>query len=144
LACSVSLIFCILSTCFDLLMSFRDTFTRSSSSENLQYDDTASLHFLATVMSILSVALLYNIGKKALFPWGNVRGLKEAGKNSVMKAKVERFKKERRYSFLTFWWLLKLVALVLMACYLVRVVGELREADKSLKGFDPYDILGID
>lgn len=89
-------------------MSFRDTFTRSSSSsENLQYDDTASMHFLATVLCLVGLALLYSLAKNVLFPWGRVRGLAQAEKNSVLKPKVQRFKRERRYAFLSFWFVLK-------------------------------------
>lgn len=58
-------------------MSFRDTFTRnSSSSENLQYDDTAAYHFFATILLIVSVPLFYHLIKSCLNPFGYIPRLK--------------------------------------------------------------------
>jgi hypothetical protein len=90
-------------------MSFRDTFTRGSSNENLQYDDTASMFFIATVMVVLTIALAVHLFKKVLRPWGNVNGLKLAELNPILKAKVSKFKQERRYSFISLWFVIKVV-----------------------------------
>jgi hypothetical protein len=58
-------------------MSFRDTFTRnSSSSENLQYDDTAAYHFLTTMLLLLVIPILYSIFKSFLNPFGHIPKLK--------------------------------------------------------------------
>jgi hypothetical protein len=74
-------------------MSFRDTFTRNSSSnENLQYDDTAAYHFLATILIIVALPLLYNIFKTILNPFGYIPKLKDIeGKPQFIK-KIAKFK----------------------------------------------------
>ena len=88
-------------------MSFRDTFTRGSGNEHLQYDDTASMFFVATVLLVVTLWLAIHLLKKVMRPWGDIRGLKEAASNPALKQKVIQFKKERRYSFITFWFVLK-------------------------------------
>ena len=54
-------------------MSFRDTFTRSqTSSENLQYDDTAAYHFYTTILLIVLIPISYSIIKTIKNPFGYI------------------------------------------------------------------------
>lgn len=90
-------------------MSFRDTFTRGSANENLQYDDTASMFFVATVLVVVAIWLAVHLLRKVVRPWGDVRGLTEAASNPALKQKVAQFKQERRWSFFTLWFVVKVL-----------------------------------
>ena len=59
-------------------MSFRDAFTRSStSSENLRYDDAAAYHFYITILIIVGLPLGWSIFKTILNPFSYIPNLKE-------------------------------------------------------------------
>lgn len=89
-------------------MSFRDTFTRNSNSnENLQYDDTAAYHFFATILILVSVPLLYTIIKPILNPFGYIPRLKDIENKPQFSKKIAKFKKENRYKFVTCWFVVK-------------------------------------
>lgn len=74
-------------------MSFRDTFTRGSGSENLQYDDTAAYHFCTTMLILIAVPLFYSIIKSILYPFSHIPSLHEIEKKPQFKEKVKKFKK---------------------------------------------------
>ena len=106
-------------TLAQFIMSFRDTFTRGSANEHLQYDDTASMFFVSTVLLVLTAWLAVHLLRKILWPWGDIKGFKEAASNPALKHKVAQFKKERRYSFLTFWFVLKVNIESILDCTVV-------------------------
>ena len=88
-------------------MSFRDTFTRNDSSENLQYDDNASYHFFTTILLLVLLPLLYSIIKTILNPFGNIPRLKEIEKEPHFVKKVAKFKQENRFSYFGCWFVFK-------------------------------------
>lgn len=57
-------------------MSFRDTFTRGSGNQNLQYDDSASMYFIVTLLIVIILPLVVSILKSILFPLRNIKGIK--------------------------------------------------------------------
>lgn len=67
-------------------MSFKDTFTRdSSSNENLQYDDAAAYHFYLTMLLLITIPLIYSIFKSVLNPFGHIPDLKDIENKSQFK-----------------------------------------------------------
>lgn len=68
------------------------------------------MFFVATVLLVLVVSLTVHLLRKVLWPWGNIRGLKEASLNPTLSQKVAKFKEERRFSFFTFWFVVKVYA----------------------------------
>lgn len=98
-------------------MSFRESFTRSSN-ENLQYDDAAAQHFFMTILIIVVLPLLYSLLKSALFPFSHIKSLSQLEKEPRFKAKILKYKKENRFKFLTFGYVLKLVLAIFLG-YLI-------------------------
>lgn len=74
-------------------MSFRDTFTRSSSSENLRYDDAAAYHFYITILIIVVVPLGWSVLKTITNPFSHIPTLSELEKKKQFRDKIARFKK---------------------------------------------------
>lgn len=89
-------------------MSFRDTFTRNSnSSENLRYDDAAAFHFYITILIIVVVPLGWSLFKTLLNPFSHIPTLSQLEQKRQFRDKIAKFKKENRYTFLTFKFVLK-------------------------------------
>ena len=94
-------------------MSFRETFTRSSnSSEQLRYDDTAAYHFFITILIIIFLPLLYSIIKTIFNPFSHIPTLDELEKKRQFRDKIKKFKKDNRYNFITFKFVLKVTFLL--------------------------------
>ena len=90
------------------IMSFRDTFTRNSnSSENLRYDDNAAYHFYITILILVVVPLGYNIAKTILNPFSHIPTLSELEKKRQFRDKISKFKKENKYNYISFKFVLK-------------------------------------
>ena len=89
-------------------MSFRDTFTRSSnSSENLRYDDAAAYHFYITVLIIVGIPLGWSIIKTIFSPFSHIPSLPVLEKKRQFRDKIDKFKRENKYAFITFRFVLK-------------------------------------
>lgn len=88
-------------------MSFRDAFTRGSSSENLRYDDAAAYHFYMTVLIIVGLPLGWSILKTITNPFSHIPTLSELEKKRQFRDKIAKFKKENKYGFITFRFVLK-------------------------------------
>lgn len=74
-------------------MSFRDTFTRSSGSENLRYDDAAAYHFYITILIIVVVPLGWSVLKTIANPFSHIPTLSELEKKKQFRDKIAKFKK---------------------------------------------------
>lgn len=125
-------------------MSFRDTFTRNSSNENLQYDDTAAYHFLTTMLLLIAIPLFYNIIKALLNPFGHIPRLKEIEDKPQFVKKIAKFKKENKYKFVNCWFIVKVLLAIGILFGLVHCFFVLREKGDTMKGFDPYEILEVE
>lgn len=91
-----------------LRMSFRDAFTRSStSSENLRYDDAAAYHFYMTVLIIVGIPLGWSIIKTVSNPFSHIPSLPELEKKRQFRDKIAKFRRENKFSFVTFRFILK-------------------------------------
>jgi hypothetical protein len=88
-------------------MSFRDTFTKSSSSENLQYDDNAAYHFYVTILAIVGVGLAWSVSRRILYPFAHITSLELVENSPHFKEKIQRFKKDNRWSYVSFTFILK-------------------------------------
>ena len=89
-------------------MSFKDAFTRNSnSSENLRYDDNAAYHFYMTILIIVVLPLAYSIIKTIANPFSHIPNLSEVEKKRQFRDKISKFKKENRYAYITFKFVLK-------------------------------------
>lgn len=92
-------------------MSFRDTFTRNSnSSEQLRYDDTAAYHFFVTLLIIAVIPLGWSILRTMLDPFSHIPTLGELERKRQFRDKIQKFKKDNKYSYLTFKFVLKVQA----------------------------------
>ena len=92
----------------NLVMSFRDTFTRSSSSsEGLRYDDAAAYHFYITVLIIGVLPLGWSLLKTVTSPFSHIPTLSEVEKKRQFRDKIAKFKKENRFNYITFGFFLK-------------------------------------
>lgn len=98
-------------------MSFREAFTRNSnSSEQLRYDDAAAYHFCITLLIIAFLPLAYSILKTILAPFSHIPTLNELEKKRQFRDKIQRFKKENRYNYITFKFVLKVAPLLCRSC----------------------------
>ena len=70
------------------LMSFKDTFTRDSTSHHLRYDDTAFHHFFVTLLLIIGVPLAYSVVSNILNPFKHIKGLDEIAKKRMFRDKI--------------------------------------------------------
>ena len=74
-------------------MSFRDTFTRGGSSENLRYDDAAAYHFYITILIIAAVPLTWSILKTIFNPFSHIPNLNQLEQKRQFRDKIGKFKK---------------------------------------------------
>lgn len=126
-------------------MSFRETFTRSSSnSEHLRYDDTAAYHFGITILIILACPLAYSLLSAVLRPFSHIPQLDDLQKKRHFRDKIARFKKENRHAYFTFKFVLKTVVLVAMLAAILHCAQAILSSTADMKGFDPYEILEIE
>lgn len=126
-------------------MSFRETFGRSSSSsENLRYDDLASYHFLVTLLVIAIVPLGYSILKTIFNPFGRFPNVTHLQEKRQFREKIDRFKKEHRYSYITCGFVFKILLLGAMVWGAAYSFAAISESQDQIQGFDPYEILGVE
>ena len=87
--------------------------------------------------------LFYNIIKAFFNPFGHIPRLKDIETKPQFAKKIVKFKKENRYKFVTFWFVVKVLLAVGILFGLVHCFFVLREKGDNMKGFDPYEILEV-
>jgi preprotein translocase subunit Sec63 len=125
-------------------MSFKDTFTRTNSSENLRYDDNAAYHFYMTILIIVVIPLTYSLLKTIFNPFSHIPTLSDLEKRRQFRDKISKFKKENKYSYITFKFILKVLLLALILYGIVVCTNTIMQTGDEIKGFDPYEILDVD
>lgn len=121
-------------------MSFFGSFSKSETSDTLQYDDTAFLHFAISVCSMITLVLAVLI----------YRDLKAERKNNYaatksvqyFKPRVEKALKKRKNYFLTTRFVYKFLGVVMCAGFGLFCFLSINP-DSKMIGFDPYEILQV-
>lgn len=83
-------------------------------------------------MSILSTLLSLRIPKQSV--------MNRAG---FLSKQIENLAKEKRRKAFTLGLFVKIAVLVVLVLLTVHVYHESREVDNKMKGFDPFEILGL-
>jgi hypothetical protein len=73
----------------------------------LRYDDAAAYHFFITLLIIAFLPLCYSIVKTILYPFSHIPTLDDLEKKRQFRDKIQKFKKENRYNYITFKFGLK-------------------------------------
>lgn len=123
---------------------FKNTFGKDDSEHNLQYDNTAFLYFLISMSATISVMLIYLIIKQ-LTKGGKSRKEYDLVKNNPLfkeKAKIINKLLPSVYSSGSF--ILKVLVLGLLIGISIMAYQTAKTSDTVLKGFDPYELLGVD
>jgi translocation protein SEC63 len=119
-------------------MAFFDT---QGDDSNLQYDDTAFLYFLSSLLACLILALSCSImGAFSRLPLPHG---KELSKATAFKDKLRKMKSIHRGKIINFGLFGKIMLLIACLGMIVWIYQLSISNSNSLKGFDPYQILGV-
>lgn len=115
-------------------------FNKDDGQENLQYDDTAFLHFsisVCTMITLIFISLIYRDIRNQRIPH-----LKKLQKMETFKNKIKNTLSTRKSYFGTvdFWY--KIGVVVACIVFGVYSYANIRE-DSKMIGFDPHEILGV-
>lgn len=90
------------------------------------------------------IPLAYSIIRTILNPFSHIPTLSELEKKRQFRDKISKFKKENKYSYITFKFVLKVVLLALILYGIAICVQTIMQSKEEIKGFDPYEILEVD
>lgn len=118
-------------------------FNKSDGKDNLQYDDTAFLHFAISACAVTSIVFTGLIIQDIRQNRKSKKEFEELKKIPFMKERVIKEEKKQKGYFSTssFWF--KLFILVISVLSGVLAWGNISQ-DSKMIGFDPYEILGVD
>ena len=116
-------------------------FNKSESEENLQYDDTAFMHFSISICIVTATLFFALIIRE--YSSCQLKGLKKIQNLPIFQKKIKNTQKTTKSYFGTFafWWKLMVVfssIFIAISCYSM-VAG-----NQQMIGFDPHEILGVD
>ena len=115
-------------------------FNKSDSQDNLQYDDTAFMHFMISACSITALIFVYLIYRDVTARTKS--NIKAVRKMEHFKAKLANTEKSEVSYIKTSGFGIKL--LVIVCCLLSGIWAYSNvEENSTMIGFDPYEILGI-
>lgn len=122
--------------------SFKNTFGKEETEKNLQYDNTAFLHFSVSLsvalIAVLLGTLIYNflVDRRS-------KMLRQAKRYNILPKQVQlesSLQSKRLLSRSVICRLLLIGALVVVAMFAKQSISE---QGSHLKGFDPYELLGV-
>jgi preprotein translocase subunit Sec63 len=122
--------------------SFKNTFGKEETDKNLTYDNTAFLHFSISI-SVALIALLVCMLVHHFMSDKHSKRLRQAKSLPMFSKQVQIEKKLELRRILeggAINKILLIVALVIVTCLGFQYV---REQGTTLKGFDPYELLGV-
>mmetsp|Transcript_89755 Transcript_89755/g.169062 ORF Transcript_89755/g.169062 Transcript_89755/m.169062 type:complete len:704 (-) Transcript_89755:135-2246(-) len=136
--------------------SFRDSFTRDDTKEDLLgYDDTAFYYFAISMLTCMAVPWTFSLIRNLLFPRETQIEHDFPVKSSegstfrycqvpAMIDKVERRRKEAQKwtPRLLLWWAVKASVLISIWVGIFAAAAQLGD-EKDIKKFDPFDILDV-
>jgi hypothetical protein len=120
-------------------MSF---FQQEGDDSNLQYDDAAFLYFIASALAvgaICSIALALKDLLSISVP--NAPKIRRAGFLDEKLAALTAYKKGQA---ITGFFFAKLVVAAVLAVGIIGIYSVAQSNDKKMKGFDPFEILGLE
>jgi preprotein translocase subunit Sec63 len=123
--------------------SFQNTFGKEESDKNLSYDNTAFLHFSIS-LSVALIALLICMLVYRFISDKQSKRLRQVKSSPLFSKQVKIEKKlewRRQLSGDIINKVLLIVALSIVAWLATQAV---REQGTNLKGFDPYELLGVE
>jgi len=128
--------------------NFQDSFRRDKGADsNLQYDDTAFCFFLLSLLITVSIPLLFSVLRPIICGRRPVKNCPCA----PCGAKLQRICRATRFSFVSFSYALKvsrlhfnfqIAILIVLAISIFNLYAVVKHTEQ-IKGFDPYEILGI-
>jgi preprotein translocase subunit Sec63 len=116
-------------------------FSDQSGQNNLQYDNAAFFFFLATLLIVGAIIILFFLLKD----WkdSQIPRSKVVSSISVLQPQFEATKVLKRSVLKSFGLKIKIFGLVLIGVLLWLINIQIRNTENKLKGFDPYNILGL-
>ena len=121
-------------------MSF---FRQEGDDSNLQYDDAGFLYFLASLFSVTAFLLGISLFR-TLFSLTLSSEMSKLKTNPAFRPKLNNIRSSKKRKFLNQGFFIKLGVFVLCTFAFMMIYDESRKTENKLKGFDPYDILGVD
>jgi hypothetical protein len=82
-----------------------------------------------TVLIIAFVPLVYSILKSALFPFSHMKIIKSLDKELSFKDKIAKYKKDNRYKFFTFGYVLKIILAVFLGYLILNTYQSVRSTN---------------
>lgn len=122
--------------------SFKNTFGKEETEKNLQYDNTAFLHFSVS----LSVALVVLLVFTTLYKLWNDRQskrVKQARRSGILPRQVQIEAGLRTKRLLSSSVITKLIVVAVLIVVVMLASKTIGEEGSHLKGFDPYELLGV-
>lgn len=120
-------------------MSF---FQQEGDDSNLQYDDAAFLYFIASTLAVGAIiALIFAIRDLLSISISNKNKIKGAGFLDKKLAALSAYKKSQA---ITLSFFVKVIVAGLLAVGIVGIYFIAVNNDKKMKGFDPFEILGLE
>ena len=119
-------------------MSF---FQQEGDDSNLQYDDAAFLYFIASTLAVGAITALAFAVKDILAVSvsnkGKIKGV------TFLDDKLAALSAYKRSQAITVNFFVKLIVAALLAVGIVGIYTIAQNNDKKMKGFDPFEILGL-
>lgn len=119
-------------------MSF---FFKSESDDNLQYDDTAFMHFSISFSVVTALVFVVFIVRE--YSNNQLKGLSSIKSLPIFKKKIDNTNKKKKSYFGTWSFGWKLIVVILAMTFIAYFYSQV-EGDSKMIGFDPHEILGVD
>ena len=119
-------------------MSF---FQQEGDDSNLQYDDAAFLYFIASTLAVGAISALAFAARDLLsVSVSNKSKIRGVGFLDEKLAALTAYKKSQA---ITLSFFVKLAVAALLVVGIIGIYAVAQNNDKKMKGFDPFEILGL-
>jgi preprotein translocase subunit Sec63 len=119
-------------------MSF---FQEESDDSNLQYDNAAFLYFIASALIVAAITTLASLLRDLLsLRLPHKRTMQNTG---FLQQQIHNLAAKKRREAITLSFFLRMALVVVLALLTLHVYHRSRAAENKMKGFDPFEILGL-
>ena len=123
---------------------FKNTFGKDDSEHNLQYDNTAFLFFVISLSVTVSFVLIYFIVRQIVQGGKSSKEYRLVRNNPLFKEKLEGLKGRLPLVYTSASFVLKILLLISLVVITQLCFDKTQTSSTVLKGFDPYELLGVD
>lgn len=123
--------------------NFKSTFGKEETDKNLQYDNTAFIHFAISLM-VASIFLLVFLVLRKFVKDRQSKLLRQVKNNPIFSRQVEVEKKLAAKRARSSDVLIKLGLIVGLLLTTYFAIHYVQEEGTKLQGFDPYELLGLE